>query len=79
MRVPFSTQVGHTGPLPPSDVGRPIPYIDQIALDFPEFTIVCGHIGYPSLYGARSSGVWLLTERCADRRVARRAGSQLGG
>ncbi len=45
--VPFCTQVGHTGPLRPSDTGRPIPYIDQIALDFPELVIVCGHIGYP--------------------------------
>ncbi|MDM4719578.1 amidohydrolase family protein [Micromonospora sp. WMMA1363] len=45
--VPFCTQVGHTGPLGPSETGRPIPYIDQVALDFPELTIVCGHIGYP--------------------------------
>lgn len=45
--VPFCTQVGHTGPLMPSETGRPIPYIDQIAIDFPELTIVCGHIGYP--------------------------------
>jgi len=45
--VPFCTQVGHTGPLRPSDVGRPIPYIDQVALDFPELVIVGGHIGYP--------------------------------
>ncbi|KPI23723.1 amidohydrolase 2 [Actinobacteria bacterium OV320] len=45
--VPFCTQVGHTGPLKPSETGRPIPYIDQVALDFPELTIVCGHIGYP--------------------------------
>jgi uncharacterized protein len=45
--VPFFTQVGHTGPLLPSEVGRPIPYIDQVAVDFPELTIVCGHIGYP--------------------------------
>ncbi len=45
--VPFCTQVGHTGPLRPSEPGRPIPYIDQIAIDFPELTIVCGHIGYP--------------------------------
>ncbi|MFI8664772.1 amidohydrolase family protein [Rhodococcus qingshengii] len=45
--VPFCTQVGHTGPLQPSETGRPIPYIDQIALDFPELVIVCGHIGYP--------------------------------
>ncbi|WP_330229460.1 amidohydrolase family protein [Nocardia sp. NBC_00508] len=45
--LPFCTQVGHTGPLRPSETGRPIPYIDQVALDFPELTIVCGHIGYP--------------------------------
>ncbi|WP_043769459.1 amidohydrolase family protein [Algiphilus aromaticivorans] len=45
--VPFCTQVGHTGPLKPSEYGRPIPYIDQIALDFPELVIVGGHIGYP--------------------------------
>jgi predicted TIM-barrel fold metal-dependent hydrolase len=45
--VPFCTQVGHTGPLRPSEPGRPIPYIDQIALDFPELVIVAGHIGYP--------------------------------
>jgi uncharacterized protein len=45
--VPFFTQVGHTGPLRPSETGRPIPYIDQIALDFPELVIVGGHIGYP--------------------------------
>jgi hypothetical protein len=45
--VPFCTQVGHTGPLRPSETGRPIPYIDQVAIDFPELTIVGGHIGYP--------------------------------
>ena len=45
--VPFFTQVGHTGPLRPSDTGRPIPHIDQVAIDFPELVIVCGHIGYP--------------------------------
>jgi uncharacterized protein len=45
--IPFCTQVGHTGPLRPSETGRPIPYIDQVALDFPELSIVCGHIGYP--------------------------------
>jgi hypothetical protein len=31
----------------PSEVGRPIPYIDQVAIDFPELVVVCGHIGYP--------------------------------
>lgn len=45
--IPFCTQVGHTGPLRPSETGRPIPYIDEIAIDFPELVIVCGHIGYP--------------------------------
>jgi predicted TIM-barrel fold metal-dependent hydrolase len=45
--VPFCTQVGHTGPLRPSETGRPIPYVDQVALDFPELKIVAGHIGYP--------------------------------
>lgn len=44
--VPFCTQMGHTGPLMPSEVGRPI-YLDQVAIDFPELTIVGGHIGYP--------------------------------
>lgn len=45
--VPFCTQVGHTGPLCPSEPGRPIPYIDTIALKFPQLKIVCGHVGYP--------------------------------
>lgn len=44
--IPFCTQIGHTGPLMPSEVGRPI-YLDQVALDFPELIIVGGHIGYP--------------------------------
>src|SRR5262249_30198157 len=44
--VAFQTQVGHTGPLFPSETGRPI-YIDEVALDFPELRIVCGHIGWP--------------------------------
>jgi len=44
--IPFCTQIGHTGPLMPSEVGRPI-YLDQVALDFPELAIVAGHIGYP--------------------------------
>lgn len=44
--VPCCTQIGHTRPLMPSEVGRPI-YLDQVALDFPELAIVGGHIGYP--------------------------------
>lgn len=45
--VPFCTQVGHTGPAMPSEPGRPVPYLDRVALDFPELTIVAGHIGHP--------------------------------
>jgi uncharacterized protein len=45
--IPFCTQAGHTGPLMPSEPGRPIPYLDEVALTFPELRIVAGHIGYP--------------------------------
>ena len=45
--VPFCTQVGHTGPLRTSETGRPIPYLDDVALDFPDLVVVAGHIGYP--------------------------------
>lgn len=45
--IPFCLQVGHTGPLRPSEFGRPIPYLDRVALDFPDLVIVGGHIGYP--------------------------------
>jgi uncharacterized protein len=45
--IPFLTQVGHTGPLMPSETGRPVPYLDEVALTFPELTIVGGHIGHP--------------------------------
>ncbi len=44
--IPFCTQVGHTGPLRSSETGRPIPYLDNVALDFPELTIIAGHVGY---------------------------------
>src|SRR3989442_3222687 len=45
--IPFCTQVGHTGPLMPSEPGRPIPYLDEVALTFPDLRIVAGNIGYP--------------------------------
>ena len=45
--VAFCLQVGHTGPLYPSEFGRPIPYVDRVALEFPELRIVGGHIGFP--------------------------------
>ena len=45
--VPFCLQVGHAGPLLPSEPGRPIPYLDEVASELPELVIVGGHIGYP--------------------------------
>jgi len=45
--IPFCLQVGHTGPLLTSEPGRPIPYLEHVALEFPELRIVAGHIGAP--------------------------------
>jgi uncharacterized protein len=47
--VVFCTQVGHAGPMLPSEPGRPIPYLDHVAHEFPELVIVGGHIGVPWL------------------------------
>jgi predicted TIM-barrel fold metal-dependent hydrolase len=45
--IPFCTQVGHTGPLCPSEPGRPIPYLDNVLLEFPDLVVVGGHVGFP--------------------------------
>lgn len=45
--VPFCTQIGHTGPLRGSEFGRPIPYLEDVLLDFPELVVVGGHVGFP--------------------------------
>jgi len=45
--VPFCTQIGHTGPLCPSEPGRLIPYLDHVLLDFPELVVIGGHVGFP--------------------------------
>lgn len=45
--IPFCLQVGHTGPLLSSEPGRPIPYLENVALEFPDLKIVAGHIGAP--------------------------------
>ncbi|MGD2132764.1 MAG: amidohydrolase family protein [Maricaulaceae bacterium] len=45
--VPFCTQIGHTGPLKRSETGRPIPYLEDALLDFPDLTVVGGHVGAP--------------------------------
>lgn len=47
--IPFCTQIGHTGPLCPSEPGRPIPYLDHVLLDFPDLVVVGGHVGVPWL------------------------------
>lgn len=45
--VPLCTQIGHTGPLLRSETGRLIPYLEDVLLDFPELTVVGGHVGFP--------------------------------
>jgi predicted TIM-barrel fold metal-dependent hydrolase len=72
--IPFCTQVGHTGPLRPSETGRPIPYIDQVALDFPELVIVCGHVGYPwteemVAVARKHTGVYIDTSAYTSKRL----------
>jgi uncharacterized protein len=72
--VPFCTQVGHTGPMRPSETGRPIPYIDQVAIDFPELVIVGGHIGYPwteemVAVARKHENVYIDTSAYTSRRI----------
>jgi predicted TIM-barrel fold metal-dependent hydrolase len=82
--VPVCLQVGHTGPLRPSEPGRPIPYLDQVALEFPELTIVGGHIGYPwtdemiSL-ATKYENVYIDTSAYLPRRYPRPLVEYLGG
>ena len=45
--VPFCTQIGHTGPLCPSEPGRLIPYLDHVLLEFPDLVVIGGHVGFP--------------------------------
>ena len=45
--LPFCTQIGHTGPLKTSETGRPIPYLEDVLLEFPELVVVGGHVGFP--------------------------------
>jgi uncharacterized protein len=44
--IPFCLQVGHTGPLAPSEPGRPIPSRSRGAR-LPDLRIAGGHIGFP--------------------------------
>lgn len=44
--IPVSMQVGHSAEHMPSEMGRPI-HMDDIALDFPELTLIGAHTGWP--------------------------------
>jgi predicted TIM-barrel fold metal-dependent hydrolase len=44
--IPVSMQVGHSAEMMPSEPGRPV-YLDEVALDFPNLTIVASHTGWP--------------------------------
>lgn len=44
--IAVALQVGHTGPLMPSECGRPI-YLDEVALTFPELRLIGTHLGQP--------------------------------
>jgi len=46
LNIPVALQVGHTGPLLPSEAGRPI-YLDEVALAFPDLKIIGAHLGQP--------------------------------
>lgn len=44
--IPVLILTGHTAVLAPNETGRPL-HLDDVALFFPELTIVAGHAGYP--------------------------------
>ncbi|HBY95121.1 MAG TPA: amidohydrolase [Chloroflexi bacterium] len=46
LNIPVALQVGHSGPLLPSECGHPI-YLDEVALAFPELKLIGAHIGQP--------------------------------
>lgn len=48
--LPFCTQIGHTGPLRSSEWGRPIPYLEDVLIDFPDLVVVGGHVGMPWIH-----------------------------
>jgi len=44
--IPVSFQVGHSAEALPSEPGHPM-YADEIAMDFPDLTIILTHTGFP--------------------------------
>ncbi len=59
--LPFCTQIGHTGPMRSSEYGRPIPYLEDVLIDFPELTVVGGHVGQPWIHEVLS-----LARKCPN-------------
>ena len=82
--IPFCLQAGHTGPLCPSEPGRPFPYLDTVALEVPELVIAGGHIGYPwtaemiSL-ATKDPDVYIDTSACKASRYPRELVGYLRG
>jgi predicted TIM-barrel fold metal-dependent hydrolase len=46
LEIPVLVLTGHTAVLRPNETGRPC-HLDDVALFFPELTIVAGHAGHP--------------------------------
>lgn len=74
--VSVTIQVGHTGPLLPTEPGRPI-YLDEVALTFPELVIVGAHIGWPweeemAMLAWKHPNVYIDTSAHAPRRYPER-------
>ena len=73
--APRSVTPGRCGRRRPA--GR-FPYIDQVALDFPELVIVCGHVGYPwteemVAVARKHENVYIDTSAYTHQAAARRA------
>ncbi len=71
--IPVCTQIGHTGPLLSSEPGRPIPYIEDVLIDFPELVFVGGHVGAPwmaevLLLARKFEGFYIDTSAYVPRR-----------
>jgi hypothetical protein len=71
LEIPVLIQVGHSAEFMPSAVGQPI-LIDDIALDFPELTIVACHMGWPWVeeliaLGWKHPNVYIATTAHAPR------------
>lgn len=81
--IPVALQVGHTGPLLPSECGRPI-HLDEIALTFPDLRILGCHVGDPwdeemMILAWKHPNVYLETSARPARRWSPRLREFAGG